>query len=78
MPKGTVTPNNENPPHKKVSTNHQKMTPKSYEWGYDSTSGLMVLKILDPEGMYPFILIDPERGPYRVIRTSKGGLQMTK
>ena len=78
MPRATVTPKNENPPHKKVGTNHQNMTPKSYEWEYDPTIGHMVLKILDPEGMYPFTLIDPERGRYRVIRTSRGGLQMTK
>jgi hypothetical protein len=44
----------------------------------DPRTGCVVIKVLDPRGFYPFLLDDPEAGTYRVTRTRRGGLQMTR
>ena len=58
--------------------NSREKTPKSFKTHYDENCGLIVLTVLDVEGMYPFLLRDPEVGTYKVTRTRKGGLHMTK
>ncbi|MDO9566104.1 MAG: hypothetical protein Q7J15_05120 [Candidatus Desulfaltia sp.] len=56
----------------------KKEKPKSFVWAYDKTSECMVLEIKDVEGMFPLILKVPSAGPYRIKRSQRGGLQMTK
>jgi len=52
--------------------------PKSFEVSYDRTLQCITLRIGDPEAMFPLLLIDPIAGPYKISRTRKGGLQMTR
>lgn len=56
----------------------KKQQPKSFEPGFDKLSQRITLKILDSEGMYPFLLVDPKVGTYTISKTKNGKLQMTK
>jgi hypothetical protein len=51
---------------------------KSYEFDYEPQFQAMVLRIIDTDGMFPLILIDPDNGPYKIHKTSTGKLQMVK
>ena len=51
---------------------------ETFELEFDETLQAMVLRILDTEGMYPCYFQDPEAGTYKIIKTSKGKLQMGK
>ena len=59
-------------------TNKKRQAPKSFVWEYNKDLQVMVLRILDTDGMYPFCVKDPEAGTYKVIKTSKGNLHMVK
>jgi hypothetical protein len=50
----------------------------SYSFNYDKTLNAMVLVIVDSEGMFPFYLRDNESDLYKIMKTSKGKLQMIK
>ena len=56
----------------------KRQIPKSFELEFNETLQAMVLRILDTEGMYPCYFQDPEAGTYKIIKTSKGKLQMGK
>ena len=55
----------------------QKPPKKSFEIRHNPDMQCTVFNIIDAEGMYPILWIDPERGTYRINRT-RNGLQMTK
>lgn len=63
---------------KYLQVKERKQRPKSFEPGFDRLSQRITLKILDPEGMYPFLLIDPKAGTYTIRKTRNGKLEMTK
>ena len=46
--------------------------------GYNETLQAIVLRIVNPKGMYPCYLQDPEAGLYKIIKTRAGKLQMSK
>lgn len=51
---------------------------KSFEIDYNKTFECMTLEICDTEGMFPLVLLDPKAGKYKIARTKRGGLQMTR
>lgn len=53
----------------------RKPAKKSFIIEYDSNRQCTVLKIIDVEGMYPVLWVDPEREPRTIIRT-RTGVQM--
>lgn len=56
----------------------KRQAPKSYVPEYNEDLQAVVFSILDTDSMYPFYVKDPEAGIYKIIKTSKGNLQMGK
>jgi len=51
--------------------------PKSFELKYDKTRQAMVLRVLDPKGMYPCYWHDADTDKLRkIIKTRNGKVQM--
>jgi len=63
---------------REIISKEKKKQPRSFEVGVDALSQRIVIKILDAEGMYPFLLQDPETGTYTILKTKNRSLQVIK
>jgi desulfoferrodoxin (superoxide reductase-like protein) len=64
--------------NQKELTRKKEAARKPFEVAFSKGRESMVLKVVDPEAIYPLYLQDPEAGTYRIIKTASGKIQMIR